>query len=100
MWSLIVSVGHASAEVEFAGYMTVDGDVQVVLFDAEARKASGWLAIGQVFSGHIVQSFDAKREVITLERHPTTGSRYVGMVLPSHVPLVPTTGPEVLKFGQ
>src|SRR2546430_1658068 len=64
----IAGVGRVCAGVEFAGYMTADGDVRVVLVDAESHRASDWLEIGQVFSGYTVHGFDQKAEVLTVER--------------------------------
>jgi biopolymer transport protein ExbD len=57
----------ARAEIVFQGYMTSGGRVLFVVSLDQAR-TSGWLAIGQRFEGVSLVAFDAKAELLMIEK--------------------------------
>lgn len=66
-----LAIAPARAAVEFAGYVTAQGETKFVLRDTETGQTSPWLGRGGSASGYTVIGFDAKREMLTVERAGT-----------------------------
>lgn len=65
---LLFSALGLRAEIEFSGYFTTSHEALFSLTDLEARRASGWLKIGQSFESYTVMAFDREHEIIALQR--------------------------------
>jgi len=63
---LICSV-CARAEIVFQGYMTTPARPLFVV-SVDGGRTSGWLALGQEFAGVAIVAFDAKSELLTVEK--------------------------------
>ena len=57
----------ARAELVFQGFMTTANRPLFVL-SIDKERTSSWLGIGQTFGGFVIVDFDAKAEVLTVER--------------------------------
>ena len=57
-----------AAPLEFAGYVSTQTSSRFVLREMNSGAVSTWLEIGQGFRGYRIVSFDAKDEVLDLER--------------------------------
>lgn len=55
-------------ELEFSGYFITPADASYCISETEAGGSSEWLKVGQVFSGYLIESFDAKNERLTLRK--------------------------------
>lgn len=64
---LLVAV-PARADVEFAGYLKVEGQVQFLLADRAVGTASAWLPVDGSFAGYIVAAFDPRTETLLVEK--------------------------------
>jgi hypothetical protein len=58
---------YARAEIIFQGYM-VTSEKPLFILSVDKEKTSGWLALGQNFAGFSLFAFDAKSEVLTVEK--------------------------------
>src|SRR3954468_9990871 len=63
----VVSVVSARAEIVFQGYLTTSEGSRFVL-SVEKDRTSGWLALGQKFDGCTIIAFEAKAELLTVEK--------------------------------
>lgn len=77
LMALAAGAPTAHAAVEFAGYVVVRGETKFVLRATESGKVSPWLGLGGSLDGHTVIGFDAKKEVLAVEKAGTV----------SHLPL-------------
>jgi hypothetical protein len=55
-------------DMEFSGFFITSKESLFVITDTESKRSSGWLKIGQSFSGYTVMSFDRNHEMLTLGR--------------------------------
>jgi biopolymer transport protein ExbD len=62
-----LSAAPSFAEVIFQGYMTTS-DRSLFVLSVDKEKTSGWLAVGQQFDGLSIVAFDAKSELLTVEK--------------------------------
>lgn len=85
--TILLGLGAASgrAEVEFVGYTTHGGETRFTLVDGAARLASGWVPVGGSFQGCTVLAFDARAEVLTVNK--------AGMPVRLPLRVVPTNAP-------
>ena len=61
----------AHAAVEFAGYLQMGKEMKFLLTDPATGKRSDWLARGGRFDGYTVINFDAKKELLIVEKAGT-----------------------------
>ena len=54
------------AALEFAGVMTSERALRFLLIDQDTKGTSGWLSIGESFSGHSIVAFDEKNDLLFL----------------------------------
>jgi hypothetical protein len=67
--ALILLVGAAPlvrAEIVFAGYLALDGEIKVILADTEAGRKSAPLGVGGTFAGRTVTGFNAEKETVAV----------------------------------
>jgi hypothetical protein len=57
-----------SESLEFVGYMTSADRSLFVLYDAEAKQSSLWIALGQDWHGYALKSFEPKTERLTVSK--------------------------------
>lgn len=70
--ALACSGSGLRAEVEFTSYRRVEGETKFSLADPAEGRRSGLLAIGGTFDGYTLIGFDAKKEVLSVERAGVT----------------------------
>lgn len=66
-----LAVASLRAEIEFSGYVKAEGGTKFILAEPAEKKKSALLALGGVFDGYTVIGFDAKRELLTVEKAGT-----------------------------
>ncbi len=58
----------AGADLEFTAYFATSKESFYMLSDTETRTTSGWLKVGQSFSGYVIKEFDRETDVIVLKK--------------------------------
>jgi hypothetical protein len=65
------TVAGLRAEIEFSSYVKADGATKFILAEPAAKTKSDLLTVGGVFEGYTVIGFDAKRELLSVEKAGT-----------------------------
>jgi hypothetical protein len=61
-------VGPCSAQIEFVGYMTSADGPRFSLKESKAEKASGWLRLGDSYSGFKLLAHDSQKSILSVEK--------------------------------
>lgn len=96
-------VWPAHAAVEFAGYLRMGEEMKFLLTDPATDKKSDWLARGGSFDGYTVVDFDAKKEVLLVEKAGTAAAlplKLPGTQLPSPAGSASPAAPAPTYTGQ
>jgi len=78
-------IGVARAEISMEGYMTT-AQSQLFVLSVDKKETSGWLPIGGVFDGFILQAFDRKTVQLTITKN---GDEWVLRLAPGKVRALP-----------
>lgn len=68
------AIARMQGAVEFSSYVKAEGGMKFILAEPDAKKKSDLLALGGVFEGYTVIGFDAKREVLSVEKAGTVSA--------------------------
>ena len=62
------SLEDSYAALEFSAYLTSNGEIQFLLTDLDTGTKSRWLTIGDSFRGHVLVTFEKKRDALILDQ--------------------------------
>lgn len=72
MIALTCLPGVGRAALEFTAYLETPKEARFVISDNAAKTSSGWITLGQLFSGYTLVAFDRKNEVVSLKKGEAT----------------------------
>jgi LysM repeat protein len=66
--SILCAVASARAEIQLRGIMKADHGYMFFMCDTEGKVSSRWAALGSIFGGYTLISYDAEKSLIRLQK--------------------------------